>query len=109
MHLPLQITLRNLAQSDDVDQLIRERADRLQHFHSHLVSCRVVLELAGHQHQGKLFVVRIGLKVRGAEIVVDHQHDEDVRIAIREAFDAARRQLEDQARLQRGDVKFHRA
>jgi ribosome-associated translation inhibitor RaiA len=110
MHLPLQITLRNLAHSDEVDQLIRERADRLQHFHAHLVSCHVVLELAGrHQHQGKQFVVRIDLKVPGAEIAVHHQHDEDVRIAIREAFAAARRQLEDQARLRRGDVKFHRA
>lgn len=54
-------------------------------------------------------MVRIDLKVPGAEIAVDHQHDEEVRVAVRDAFDAARRKLEDQLRKQRGDVKLHRA
>jgi ribosome-associated translation inhibitor RaiA len=110
MHLPLQITLRNLAHSEELDKLIRERAERLESFYPHLMSCRVVVELAGrHQRQGKQFVLRIDLKVPGAEIAVDHQHDEDVQVAVREAFDAARRRLEDHLRIQRGDVKLHRA
>lgn len=95
MHLPLQITLRNLAHSDVVSELIRRRADWLQHYHPHLMHCRVVLELAErHQHQGRQFIARIGLKVPGADIVVDHQQNEDVLVALRDAFDAARRQLE---------------
>ena len=32
-------------------------------------------------------------------------HDEDLQIALRGAFDAARRRLEDYARVPRGDVK----
>ncbi|HYL25321.1 MAG TPA: HPF/RaiA family ribosome-associated protein [Burkholderiales bacterium] len=108
MQLPLQITFRNLAHSDTLEQLIRERAGKLQHFHPHLVSCRVAVELAGrHQQQGKQFVVRVDLKVPGAEIAVDRQHDEDPRVAVRDAFDAARRKLEDELRLLRGDVKRH--
>lgn len=104
----MQITLRNLAHSEPVDALIRQRAARLQQFHPHIVSCRVVVGLAGrHQHKGKQFVVRLDLKVPGGEIAVDHQHDEDVRVAVRDAFDAARRKLEDQLRQQRGDVKTH--
>jgi ribosome-associated translation inhibitor RaiA len=72
------------------------------------MSCRVVLELAGrHQHQGKEFVARIDLKVPGSEIVVTHQHAEDPLVALRDAFDALRRRLEDYARTQRGDVKHH--
>ena len=37
-----------------------------------------------------------------------HEHDEDLQIALHEAFDAARRKLEDHVRVQRGDVKTHR-
>jgi len=108
MALPLQITVRNLAHSEALDALIRERAERLQRFHPRIVHCHVVVELAGrHQHKGKLLAVRIDLKVPGAEISIDHQHDEDARIAVRAAFDAAQRRLEDQVRLRRGDVKAH--
>jgi len=74
------------------------------------MSCRVVLELdARHKRHGKQFVVRIDLKVPGGEIAVTHEHDEELEIALRDAFDAARRRLEDYARVQRGDVKHHPA
>lgn len=110
MQLPLQITFRNLAHSEGLDKLIRERVEWLETFHSHVMSCRVVVEHTGdHQGGGKQFFVRINLKVPGAEIAIDHPHDEDVHVAVRDAFDAARRQLEDQLRLQRGQVKLHRA
>jgi ribosome-associated translation inhibitor RaiA len=104
MFLPLQITLRNIPHSEGLDRVIRERAERLQNFHR-LTSCRVVVERVG-QHTPE-FSVRIDLKMPGSEIPVDRQHNEDVRAAIRDAFDAARRQLEDQVRLRRGDVKAH--
>lgn len=108
MQLPLQITFRGVKRSDALDALIRDRAGRLEKFHPHLMSCRVVIELAGrHQHQGKQFNVRVALKVPGAEIAVDRQHDEDPHVAVRDAFDAARRKLEDALREVRGDVKSH--
>jgi hypothetical protein len=50
--------------------------------------------------------------VPGKDVVVDragsldHAH-EDVYVAIRDAFDAAARRLEDHARKMRGDVKNH--
>ena len=109
MFLPLQITLRNIVHSDALDRLIRGHAEKLQHFHPGLSRCRVVVELAGHQQQGKQVIVRVKLKVPGTEIAVDRQHSEDAHVAVRDAFDAARRQLEDHIRLQRGDVKLHRA
>ena len=108
MFLPLQITLRNLAHSDTLDALIRDRADKLQSFHPRISRCRVTVELAGHQQQGKQFIVHVSVKVPGAEIAGDRQHSEDAHIAVRDAFDAARRQLEDHIRVQRGDVKQHR-
>jgi cold shock CspA family protein len=53
--------------------------------------------------------VRIDLIVPGDELVVDRQVDEDLYVAIRDAFHAARRKLEDYARRQRGAVKVHEA
>lgn len=108
MEIPLQISLHGIAQSDALHNAIREKAERLNRYYDHIMSCRVVLELSGrHKRQGKQFSARIDLKVPGGEIVVTHEHDEDPQIALRDAFDAARRQLEDYARTQRGDVKQH--
>ncbi|HUJ26443.1 MAG TPA: HPF/RaiA family ribosome-associated protein [Myxococcales bacterium] len=108
MKLPLQISLHGIKSSDVLYNAIREKAEKLDRYYDHIMSCRVVLELAGrHQRQGKQFVVRIDLKVPGGELVVTHEHDEDIQIALRDAFDAARRRLEDYARGQRGDVKQH--
>jgi len=107
MLLPLQITWRNVAASADLERLIRERVEKLQHFHPHVLSARIAVELTGHKHQGKQFTVRLDVKLPGAEIAVDRQHHEDARVAVRDAFDAARRKLEDELRVQRGDVKQH--
>jgi ribosomal subunit interface protein len=108
MEIPLQISFHGIAHSDALYEAIRERAEKLERYYDHIMSCRVVLELAGrHQRKGKQYTARIDLKVPGGEIVVTHAHDEDLQIALRDAFDAARRRLEDYARGQRGDVKRH--
>jgi cold shock CspA family protein len=51
--------------------------------------------------------VRVDLSVPRKELVVTRQTGEDVFIVVRDAFDAARRQLQDFAQLQRHDVKNH--
>ena len=72
------------------------------------MGCGVVIEPAPrHKQQGKEFVVRIDIKVAGAEIAINRERNEDAFVAVRDAFDAARRKLEDHARRQRGDVKSH--
>jgi ribosomal subunit interface protein len=106
MDLPLQISFHGLRHSDAIYDLIRERAERLERFHRHLLSCRVSVEVAArHKRHGRQCTVHVILKAPGGEIAVTHEHDEDMNIAVREAFDAARRKLEDFARKQRGDVK----
>ncbi len=108
MRIPLQITLHGIEHSDALYNAIREKAAKLDRYYDRIMSCRVVLELAGrHKRHGKQFTVRLDLKVPGGEIAVTHEHDEDLQIALRDAFDAARRRLEDYARGQRGDVKHH--
>lgn len=108
MKLPLQITLRDIPQSEAVEAAIREKVEKLDHFYPHMMSCRVTVEMPGkHKHQGKDFGIRIDITVPGTEIVVNKEHGEDIYVVLRDAFDAAKRQLEDYARKQRGDVKAH--
>jgi ribosomal subunit interface protein len=108
MQLPLQVTYRGMDSSAALDAAVREKAAKLEQFHPHLVSCRVVVEeTARHQTKGKPFAVHIDLKAPGGELAVTREHDSDVYVALRDAFDAARRKLEDFARVQRGDVKHH--
>lgn len=108
MQTPLQISLHGIGKSDVLYDSIRERAEKLERYCDRITSCRVVLELdARHKRHGKPLRVRIDVKVPGEEIVVTREHDEDVQVALRDAFHAARRMLEDHARQQRGDVKQH--
>lgn len=108
MKTPLQITFRDIEQSDALEVHIREKADKLETFFEPIMSCRVVVEMP-HQHkqQGKFFNVRIDIGVPGKEIVVNRDKHEDVYVALRDGFDAAKRQLDDYSRRLRGDTKTH--
>ena len=113
MRLPLQITFRHMEPSPALEARIRQRADELDQFFDRITACRVVVECRNpRRQQGMLFEVRIDLTLPGREIAVgrepglNHAH-EDAHVAVRDAFDAARRQLEDHARHRRGAVKSH--
>jgi ribosomal subunit interface protein len=106
MQVPLQITVRNMQHSDALEAHIRDRVGKLAEFHPRITSCRVTVEeSARHHHKGRLFQVRVDVRVPQHEIVATRDQREDVYVALRDAFDATRRQLEDVAREQRGDVK----
>jgi cold shock CspA family protein/ribosome-associated translation inhibitor RaiA len=113
MQLPLQVSFRHMAPSGAIEAIVRERAAKLDDFFDHIMSCRVVVELAGKHHRhGNLYEVRIDLTVPGEEIVVtrepsEHIENRDIQVALRDAFDSARRQLEDYVRRRRGLVKTH--
>jgi ribosome-associated translation inhibitor RaiA len=102
MQIPLQISLHGIEHSDALYNAIREKAEKLEHFYDRIVSCRVVLEVGGrHKRHGRQFTAHIDLKVPGDEIAITREHDEELDIALRDAFDAARRRLEDYVREQR--------
>lgn len=108
----IQITFRNIDASPTVEAKIRERARELEQLFERIVSCRVVIEAPNRRRHGDLFHIRVDLKVPGKEIVVkrdppEHHAHEDIYVAVRDCFDAVRRQLEDHVRRQRGDVKTH--
>lgn len=115
MQVPLEITFRNMPPSPAIEAAIRDKAAKLEEFHDRITSTRVVVETPHRQHRrGKLFHVRVDLRIPGRELVVsrdpaDHHAYEDVYVAIRDAFDGARRQLQDCAREMRGGIKTHEA
>jgi ribosomal subunit interface protein len=105
MQLPVQVTFRHMPTSPALDAKIRERAAELEQFYDPIVRCDVVVEQHHQRHQqGNIFHVRIHVTVPGNELVVSRDPDlnhahEDPYVAVRDAFDAIRRQLEDCARL----------
>ena len=108
MTVPVQIVFHEIDHSEALENHIREKSIKLESFHPKLMSAHVSVEQPHrHKHQGKLFNVRILLHVPGGELVVNRDQHQDVYVALRDAFDAARRQLEDHARKMRGDVKVH--
>ena len=108
MQIPLQITVRDLPHSEALEARIREKVAKLGEFHPRIMSCRVTVEeMRKHHHQGRHFQVSLDLRVPGKEIVANRAHHEDVYVALRDAFDSAKRQLEEIARVKRGDVKVH--
>ncbi|HYR05579.1 MAG TPA: ribosome-associated translation inhibitor RaiA [Gallionella sp.] len=108
MQIPLQLTIRDMEHSAALETHIRGKVEKLEEFFKHITSCRVVIEVPHkHHNQGKQFNVRIDIGVPGSEIVVNRDHAEDVYVALRDAFDAAKRRLEDYAHKIRGDIKTH--
>lgn len=110
MQRELQITSRNFELTPAIEKQVRERAEALQLYFGRLTGCHVVLEApVRHHRKGGPFNVRIDMRAPGAELSVTRQDAEDLSLAVREAFDAARRRLEDHLRELRGDVKSHEA
>lgn len=108
MQVPLQITVRDIPHSPALEQRIQSKAKKLDNLYSRITSCHVTITVPQkHKHQGKLFNISISIMVPGQEIVVKHNKDEDIYIALREAFANATRKLEDHVRRQRENGTYH--
>jgi cold shock CspA family protein len=114
MKVPLEISFRGVAKTEDMESLIREKAAKLEEVCSYLSSCSIALESPQeHQEAGNPFRVRISMRVPpGHELVVKREssrgdmHDE-LPTVVRDAFQAARRQLQELTERQRDEVKTH--
>ncbi len=116
MQVPLEIDFKDSEPSKAIKAEIEREARRLEKFSSRITSCQVtVIGPAKHHRHGVPFKidVRIAMPNR-KEIVVNRTHDdvkqnEYVTAAIKDAFAAAQRRVEDAVREMRGDVKPHEA
>lgn len=112
MQIPLEIDYRNLEPTPALAAVIRKKTAKLEQFYDRITGCHVTLEAPHrHHHQGKQFQVHIRLTLPGKVLAVSHasgnQAHEDAYVAIRDAFAAAQRQLEDYVRIRRGVTKTH--
>jgi cold shock CspA family protein len=101
MQTPLRISFRNKETSESLENDIRQKAEKLEHLFDRITGCHVLVERPHRRHQqGELFHVTINLTVPGEEIVIrrdpaEHHAHEDAYVAVRDAFDAAGRRIED--------------
>lgn len=130
--VPTQITFRGMGRSAAVEATVLDRVAWLEQFNAHIQRCRVTIAIPHrHRRDGRLVHVRVEVAVPGGRpIVVNHEpslhgrvkdvegdahHKETAtagehryaHVSVRQAFDAARRQVEEFARTQRGEVKAH--
>jgi putative sigma-54 modulation protein len=113
MSFPLQITFRHMPPSRIFENRIRELARRLEKFSSRIVNCHVLIEQP-HQsaNQGGVFDVRVTLSIPGNLVAVSRSHSADPKhanayVALRDAFTAAKRRLQECERITRGEIKSH--
>ena len=114
MQIPPEITYRNLDKTSNIDSLVREKIAKLEQFCDYMNSCRVVLEKT-HENpsSGSPYKVSIDITIpHGREIAVSHNPDEGkqyppLEAVIRDAFEAARRQLVSITTEQKGERKIH--
>src|SRR3954462_3070646 len=114
MQLPVEISYRGVEKSEELEDLIRTKAARLDKFCDHITRCEVAVEQPNQsQREGSPFRVRIDLTVPpGHELVVDekqteHEMHEPLTKIINDAFKTMERQLKDLVERQRRDVKTH--
>ena len=106
MQVPTEITFHGLEHSDAVEASIDRWIDRIERFYDRIIKCNVTV---GQPHRrrrhGGEYNVSIVLEIPGGEIATTHAGNEDIYVAIADAFRAARRQLLDHVDVQRGFVK----
>lgn len=113
MQTQATVTFDDIPIDEQVRQAAFEHIAELEAFHERITGCHVVIgQPHRHHRSGRLWSVRVDVIVPGADVVVNREHPldhahEDIRVALRDAFLAARRRLEDHARRQRGGVKRH--
>jgi cold shock CspA family protein/ribosome-associated translation inhibitor RaiA len=114
MKVPISISYRDIEKSDAIDNLIREKANKLEQVCDYITSCRVAVERPHtYVRNGNPFRVRIDITVPpGQEVVVSKEpgnnyKDDALPTVIRDAFTAARKQLKKLVDLQRNEVKVH--
>ena len=111
--MDVQISFRGMEPSPAAEAQVRRRVDELEQFSDRISACRVVLETVDRHHQhGRIYHARVDLTVSGGTVVanrepgLNHAH-EDLHVAIRDAFDAVRRRLQDHMRRLDGQTKQH--
>lgn len=98
-----------MSRSNGVEGQVRRWVEKLDRAFGRIQRCDTWIEQPHTSgRKGNTFRVRVELAVPGDTLVVSREHgQENAYAAVADAFRAARRQLQDHARIQRGEVKLH--
>lgn len=108
MTFPIQITFHHMDRSEALEQAIHDKAEKLSKFHPAITQLHVaVTSETRHSSTAREYRVRLDVHVKNKEYAVTRQADEDAFVAARDAFDAARRVLDEDIDTRRGFVKQH--
>ena len=114
MQIPLQISFENAEPSEAVRAAIGHEVERLEKYQHRITGCRVAVVAPSTKHRhGAVYRINIWVTIPPHEnIVVSRQPSDDrghvyVEVAIKDAFAAARRQIEALAQRASGKVKLH--
>ena len=111
--VPFQITFLDFPESDAVWMAVQKKIEKLEHFFNRIIRFEVVLSCPHrHRHADRLYHVQIHIIMPGEDVIINRNppQDEthrDIYVAIRDAFNAAERVLEDRVQKIRHQVKFH--
>ncbi len=115
MSTPLEITFKGLEKSIVIERKIAEKAAKLERVFDRMTHCRVVVSAPNkHHHKGKTYEIKIDIGIPDhAPLILTHESNvgdaqEDLQIAIRDAFDAATRRLDEIADRMRDSAKIER-
>jgi ribosomal subunit interface protein len=98
--MKLTIAAHDLELTEPLEATIREKAAKLERFNGRVIGFHVTVQgPPKHHRSGGPFTVRIDLTVPGHEYVINQKENPDLNLAIREAFDAARRKLDEDREL----------
>lgn len=115
MQTPLEIRYHGLTPSPALSEKISNKVEKLEKFFHRITGCTVTVELPSHRKtKGNQFKIHIELEVPQEILVVNRApgesggHD-DAYVAIRDAFDAMQRKLQDYVakRLQHDGKQHH--
>lgn len=102
MQSPLEIIFHDVERSEAVEARVREKFQRIERYFERITHARVVIEAPNRRTVlPKFFHVRIDIGIPGHKpIVVSHEPDDehahtDVMLALRDAFAAAQRQVDE--------------
>jgi ribosome-associated translation inhibitor RaiA len=115
MNTPLEITFKGLDKSAAIEAKIAEKAAKLEKHFDRITHCRVVVSAPNkHAHKGKTYEIKIDIGIpEHAPIIVTHDSavgnaTEDLQIALRDAFLAAQRHLDETVERMRSAAKSER-
>lgn len=114
MQVDPHIVFEGFPASEHVRAKVEAEVRKLEQFFDRIVACRIIVRKPqSRHHQGDLYSIAVHLTLPGGKEIhadrnppLDHAH-EDADVAIRDVFAAARRKLQDEARVLRGDTKRH--